>query len=83
MGGVLNPLVEVPNKFDLLDELQRQKDDEIDEEGYTIDKDLIVEAWTRFRPVNKGEQEDGFELQRQNSRISRQQSGRRGKPRTQ
>jgi hypothetical protein len=41
----------------MLDELLREFDDEIDVEGYTIDKDLIVEAWTRFRPVNKPDKE--------------------------
>jgi hypothetical protein len=38
-------LTQISNRFDLLDELQRQKDDEVDDEGYTIDKDLILEAW--------------------------------------
>jgi len=45
-----------PNKYDVVDELARQNDDDIGEEGYTIEKDLIVEAWKRFRPVNKAEE---------------------------
>ena len=53
-------LTEVSNRFDLLDELMRQKDDEIDDEGYTIDKNLILEAWARFRPVNKPAEHDTF-----------------------
>ena len=42
----------VSNKFDLLEELQRQRDETDMEEGYTINADLIIEAWKRFRPVN-------------------------------
>jgi len=30
----------------------RVQDDDIDEEGYSISLDLVVEAWRRFRPVN-------------------------------
>lgn len=47
-----NQMLNVSNKFDLLEELQRQRDDINDEEGYTINKDLILQAWKRFRPVN-------------------------------
>ena len=47
-----NPLLIVPPKNDLLDELMRVQDDDIDEEGYSISLDLVVEAWRRFRPVN-------------------------------
>ena len=52
-----NPLKRVSEKFDLLEELQRQRDDKVEEEGYTIEADLIIKAWKRFRPVNeeKGE----------------------------
>lgn len=42
----------VPPKNDLLDELMRVQDDDIDEEGYSVSLDLVVEAWRRFRPVN-------------------------------
>ena len=52
-----NPLLFQANKYDMLDELMREFDDEIDVEGYTIEKDLIVQAWTRFRPVNKPDKE--------------------------
>jgi len=50
---VKSPLLVTSNKFDLLDELQRQCDDDDDEEGYTLDKELILQAWCRYRPVNK------------------------------
>jgi hypothetical protein len=41
------------------DEIQRECDDEVDDEGYTIPKQLVLEAWARFRPVNKTEEVDG------------------------
>jgi len=44
--------LEVPPKNDLLDELMRVQDDDIDEEGYSISLELVVAAWKRFRPVN-------------------------------
>ena len=50
-----NPLLVTSNQYDLLEELQREKDEHEDEEGYTIDKNLILQAWKRFRPVNKQE----------------------------
>ena len=37
--------------------MQRQRDDNDQEEGYTINADLIIEAWKRFRPVNLDSQE--------------------------
>jgi len=49
----LNPLTLTSNKFDLLEELQTQNEEDEDEEGYTIDNGLILQAWKRFRPVNK------------------------------
>ena len=64
-----NPLKRVSEKFDLLDELQRQRDDKVDEEGYTIEADLIIKAWKRFRPVN----EEKPEGQPETSRRSRLQ----------
>ncbi len=30
-------------------------EDENDEEGFTIEKQFILEAWKRFRPVNKAD----------------------------
>ena len=54
-------------KFDLLEELQRQREDENDEEGFTIEKELIIEAWKRYRPLNLN---DG------NSRKSRSKNPR-------
>ena len=52
-GTEKNPLKRVSEKFDLLEELQRQRDDKVEEEGYTIEADLIIKAWKRFRPVNE------------------------------
>lgn len=43
------------------DEIQRECDDEVDDEGYTIQKQLILEAWARFRPVNKTEEVNGLD----------------------
>ena len=48
----------VPPKNDLLDELMRVQDDYIDEEGYSISLDLVVEAWRRFRPVNNQQEKE-------------------------
>jgi len=53
-----NPLLVVPPKNDLLDELMRVQDDDIDEEGYSISLDLVVEAWRRFRPVNNQQEKE-------------------------
>ena len=52
-----NPLKMQSDKYDLVDELQREAEDDKPDEGYTIEKDLIVDAWKRFRPVNKIEEE--------------------------
>ena len=46
-------LKDFSDKFDILEELQRQRDDNNDELGYTIDADLIFKAWKRFRPENQ------------------------------
>jgi hypothetical protein len=54
-----NPLLVVPPKNDLLEELMRVQDDDIDEEGYSISLDLVVEAWRRFRPVNNQQEKEG------------------------
>lgn len=53
-----DPLLHQPQKYDLLDEIQRERDDEIDEEGYSVEKKLVIEAWKRFRPVNKQTESD-------------------------
>lgn len=50
--SVENPLTQVSEKFDLLQELQRQRDDNNEDEGYGLFKERIVRAWKRFRPVN-------------------------------
>lgn len=43
----------------MMDELQRELEDEVDDEGYTIEKTLILDAWKRFRPVNKADDDEG------------------------
>ena len=52
------------DKFDLLEEIQRQREDVNDEEGYTIDKNFVVKAWKRFRPINSNP-----EAKRKNQRF--------------
>ena len=47
------PLYRTSNKYDLLDEIERQIKDNNDEEGFTISTDLLFEAWKKFRPINK------------------------------
>ena len=47
-----NPRAKISEKYDLLEEIQRQQEEDNDEEGYTIDADLILRAWKRYRPVN-------------------------------
>lgn len=43
-------------------------DDEVDDEGYSLDKETIIEAWARFRPVNKtDEAESDSPVKRGNS----------------
>ena len=64
-----NPMKRVSEKFDLLEELQRQRDDKVEEEGYTINADIIIKAWKRFRPVN----EEKGEGQQEPARRSRLQ----------
>ena len=50
--GDENPLTQVSEKFDLLQELQRQRDDNNEDEGYGLNIEYITKAWKRFRPVN-------------------------------
>lgn len=78
------PLLIVSNKFDLLDEIQREQDEMADDEGYTIDKSLILQAWKRFRPVNKEKGIDGTSSPRPTSYSPQRKSTMRGrdKPRT-
>ena len=77
-----DPLLVVNNKFDLLEELQRQQDDDEAEDGYTINKELILEAWKRFRPVNKDKQEEDVSKGRSPQKMSSMRHGRGNKPRT-
>jgi hypothetical protein len=37
----------------LLEEITRQNDEDEDSQGYTIDKDFVLRAWKKFRPVSK------------------------------
>ena len=55
---VKNVRARISDKYDLLEEMHRQKEEDNDEEGYTIDKDLILRAWKRFRPVNAENQKE-------------------------
>ena len=45
-------LMKVSAQYDLLEEIQRQKEEDEEEEGYTIEAEMILRAWKRFRPVN-------------------------------
>jgi hypothetical protein len=57
-GGLTNVRAKISDKYDLLEENQRQKEEDNDEEGYTIDAELILRAWKRFRPVNAENQKE-------------------------
>ena len=67
----LPDLMKVSAKYDLLEDIQRQREEDEEEEGYTIEAPMILRAWKRFRPVNIDEPEVG------------EPGTRRKKPRTQ
>lgn len=70
------PLLLTSNQYDLLEELQRENDEHEPEEGYTIDKNLILKAWKRFRPVNKPELEQIRGATKRISKISTEKDSR-------
>ena len=65
----LPDLMKVSAKYDLLEEIQRQQEEDEDEEGYTIEQEMILRAWKRFRPVNIQEAEPEPGQRRQKPRT--------------
>jgi len=45
-----SPMADEPGSFDIMEQLRGSQDSNSAEEGYRISKDLILEAWCRFRP---------------------------------
>lgn len=61
------PLYRTSEKYDLLEEIERQMKDGNDEEGFTISKSMIMEAWRKFRPINKPS--DDLKTRTKNAKI--------------
>jgi len=43
------------DRFDLTGEIRMLMEDQNDEEGYTVDKELLINAWCKFRPMGEEE----------------------------
>lgn len=47
----IHPLKKKIDKFDLFQQLQKEKEIEENDEGHTIHSDHLFDAWCKFRPI--------------------------------
>ena len=62
------------DRFDLTGEIRMLMEDQNDEEGYTVDKEMLINAWCRFRPMGDEEGKEASTGAEETRRMDSQRS---------